>query len=309
MTDFEKFLCNEPLKPELAEDIWFRIKTKGLTTKEELIERYGGKENEKDVKYALELLNLLKIIESTEKGLVITNLSNDINKLINIIPHNGFRLLVLNRLRILSGNPPAYNQQAHVLLTFQILSEQDIGIIHTDQEKIIDLINREWEKNKYVPKSSQGSITLNEQKFSYWKELSVFLGLIYPGPKLKQFVISISPKLSKDLAILFISSSDQIKKRSQAPLNDFIEFLEHNFFYLTKIKGRYITVNKVIEGMLLSLENLGIFNYGLDGESPIYELQMRRSTGAISTRVNNLKINKHSNEEEEYHDMSTLSIS
>lgn len=310
MNEFESFLCNEPLRPELAENIWFLIETKGSITKEALYERYGRKDTQKDVDYALRLLHLLKIIEPTKRGFVIINIPDDINKIIKFSPHGRFRLLVLNRLRIMSGDSSSYNQQAHVLLTYRILSEQEIGMLRTDETATINLINREWGKNKYLPQSAQGQITLNELKFGYWKELAVFLGLVYPGPRLKQFMVSISPQLSRDMALLFLMTSDQIAKRNEAPIKDFVDFLQDRFLYVEIItKGTFPNFNKVIEGMLLSLENLGIFTLIKEGDSPIYELPMRRSTGMISTKVNNLRINPNAIRGEEYNDLPTLSSS
>ena len=47
---------------------------------------------------------------------------------------------------------------------------------------------------------------MNEIKFGYWKEIAAHIGLIYPGPKLKQFSVCIDPDLGKAFIHLFLTS-------------------------------------------------------------------------------------------------------
>jgi hypothetical protein len=289
MSEYERFLCNTPLKLELGQDIWFNIRKKGILSKDTLYKIYGmDKKNSDNIESALTPLFILNMIKTTEKGLICGDIPKDIDDFMDKNQSSGYKLLLLNKIRTLGGDYPNYKQQAHVLLTFKILSDQERGIIDIEKDDdILMLINREWPKLKYFPKSQDGPISLNIQKFHYWKELAVFLGLIYPRKKLKEFLVSISPELSISLVQLFIDTSEKIKTFGEAPIEEFIDFLKSRFLYIDEIRtGKYPMFNNVTQGMFLSIENSGVVKFVKEGDTSIYEISFLRPL----KEINKLKI-------------------
>jgi len=287
MESTESFLCNKPLKPELAEEIWINIFNNSPKNRDDLLKEYTRYDEKKgeikdDFNNAIFLLNTLNLLITSTQGLKTIDIPSDLETIFKKNIKTGYKLFLLRKLRDLSGNPGDYKLQAHFLLTYKILCNEKKGIQKIDR-RIVNSINNEWKNENYIPRKENGDeYNLNEEKFQYWRDLAIYLGLIYPGSKRKEFVISISSELSISFFNYFINNSEDYRLSNRIRLHDFLTMLREKFLYFDIIKNpNYFSVNNVIEGLIINLELNKNVKFVKKGDSPLYILDNKRRENEI----------------------------
>ena len=104
-----------------------------------------------------------------------------------------FKLTVLHNLaqECVSND---WGKQAVVLLNYHYLLKKDIQYLRNNEQPLYEDIDEWFGEIKFQPRSSQGKIVHNDNKFANWTRLAHFLGLVhkargrehtvYPDPEL-----------------------------------------------------------------------------------------------------------------------------
>jgi hypothetical protein len=89
-----------------------------------------------------------------------------------------FRLGVLHELAV-DADPSDWGKQSVALLNYQYLLRNEQQSFESDDSTLFREINQWHREQGYVPRSQQGEIDLNENKFINWARLVTFLGLVH----------------------------------------------------------------------------------------------------------------------------------
>lgn len=164
----------------------YRSVAEGHATKSE-IETDTGIESGLDA--ALSGLTLLRMLGREQEEYYTTDYEWDVGS-----PEWNFKLTALHSLAQECVERP-WGKQAVVLLNYSYLLDNNIQYFKNNEEALYAKIDNWFDSElDYRPQSSEGRITLNDNKFANWTRLVHFLGLVhkvrgrehtvYPAPEL-----------------------------------------------------------------------------------------------------------------------------
>lgn len=156
-----------------------------------------------------------------------------------------------------------WGKQAAVLLNYKYLLDNDIQFFENNEEPIYTKIDDWFSEIGYHPRSQQGRIEHNDNKFANWTRLVHFLGLVhkargrehtvYPNPEL----IRASLKLAIEDRGITVDGSPSIE------IEQYLRWLRENLLYIETTADGAIPepVARVLFELLRS-DELEIVEYG-----------------------------------------------
>jgi hypothetical protein len=174
MSDSEGYILNAVQTPGPLIPVYRSI-NRGNTTKEK-IRLDTGIDNNLDA--TVKGLRLLRLVGREDEEYYAEPFHWDVSDTLT-----GFRLTALHNLAQ-ECVPGDWGKQAVVLLNYRYLLDENIQYFENNDETLFDekyddSIDSWFEEVGYEPRSQQGRITHNEQKFGNWTRLIKYLGLVH----------------------------------------------------------------------------------------------------------------------------------
>lgn len=134
-----------------------------------------------------------------------------------------FRLGVLHELAV-DADPSDWGKQSVALLNYQYLLQEELQAFESDDSALFKKINQ-WHREKgYVPRSQQGEIDLNENKFVNWTRLVTFLGLVHKADG-RTHTVHPDPDIIEQSVQLAVDADGD---GDQVTIADYINWLQEN---------------------------------------------------------------------------------
>jgi len=139
-----------------------------------------------------------------------------------------FRLGVLHNLAI-DATETDWGRQSVVLLNYQYLLQEELQAFESDDGSLYETINRYHRKRGYVPRSQQGEIDLNENKFINWSRLAVYLGLIHKANGRTHTVYPDPKVIHKSIEF----ATDAVGSNNRITISNYIDWVRENLILVS----------------------------------------------------------------------------
>jgi hypothetical protein len=126
----------------------------------------------------------------------------------------------------------AWGKQAVVLLNYHYLLENDIQFFENNEEPLYTDIDAWFKTIDYQPRSQQGLITHNDEKFANWTRLVHFLGLVH---KVRGREHTVYPHPSLVRSSLELATADSGLSVDGAPaieIDRYLQWLRENLLFV-----------------------------------------------------------------------------
>ena len=170
MSETAPYILNAVQTPAPLRTV-YRSVERGHTTKEEILEDTALSTDQ--LNQGLAGLRAVGLIGRQEPDYYTVGLPWETGD-----PKLDFRMGVLHELAI-DAEPGDWGRQSVALLNYQYLLDNELESFESDDSALYEKINRWHRERGYAPRSQQGEIDLNENKFINWSRLVVFLGLVH----------------------------------------------------------------------------------------------------------------------------------
>lgn len=134
-----------------------------------------------------------------------------------------FRLGVLHNLAA-DANESDWGRQSVVLLNYQYLLQEELQAFESDDGTLYGKINRWHRERGYEPRSQQGKIDLNENKFVNWSRLVVFLGLVHKANGRTHTVYPDPDVISESIRL----AVNEVGTGNRVTIDDYVDWLREN---------------------------------------------------------------------------------
>lgn len=139
-----------------------------------------------------------------------------------------FRLGVLHELAV-DANPSNWGKQSVALLNYQYLLQNEQQSFESDDSTLFRKINQWHREQGYAPRSQQGEIDLNENKFINWSRLVTFLGLVHKANGRTHTVYPDPDIIEESIRLAVDNRGDDNRVR----ITDYVEWLQENLLLVS----------------------------------------------------------------------------